>query len=130
MSGLLLDTTALIWCLSGSPHLGPASRSAIQSADRVHFSAVSAVEVSLKVTLGRLPAPPRALHESAREAGLRELPLDAVHAHTLLDLPSLARHDPFDRMLAAQAVCGGLTLLTSDSILLREPDIRTLDART
>jgi PIN domain nuclease of toxin-antitoxin system len=40
--------------------------------------------------------------------------------HTLAveQLPPLHR-DPFDRLLVAQAICEGITLLTSDSVVAR-----------
>ena len=50
--------------------------------------------------------------------GLRDLPLTAKHARDLLSLPELTRHDPFDRLLLAQAMADQIPLVTGDSKLL------------
>lgn len=117
MSGLLLDTNALLWVLSDAPALGPSARASIAAADRVHFSSVSAVEVTTKVMLGRLEVPGD-VAGAATSIGLVELPLTGRHAELMHEFPQLVRHDPFDRMLLAQAVHESMTLLTSDRTLL------------
>ncbi len=52
------------------------------------------------------------------EQGLALLSITAEHAEAIRDFPELARHDPFDRLLVAQAARTGLRLLTADQILL------------
>nr|WP_285594613.1 PIN domain-containing protein [Actinomycetospora sp. NBRC 106378] len=47
------------------------------------------------------------------------LPVSAEQAEGVRTLPAaLRRHDPFDRLLVAQARALGLTLLTADRVLL------------
>jgi PIN domain nuclease of toxin-antitoxin system len=46
------------------------------------------------------------------------LSITAEHAEALGDFPELTRHDPFDRLLVAQASRTGLQLLTADQVLL------------
>ena len=50
--------------------------------------------------------------------GLALLSITAEHAEATRDFPELARHDPFDRLLVAQASRAGLRLLTADQTLL------------
>jgi PIN domain nuclease of toxin-antitoxin system len=50
--------------------------------------------------------------------GLVPLSITAEHAEATRDFPELVRHDPFDRLLVAQASRAGLQLLTADQILL------------
>jgi PIN domain nuclease of toxin-antitoxin system len=50
--------------------------------------------------------------------GLMPLSITAEHAEAIRNFPQLVRHDPFDRLLVAQASCAGLRLLTTDQILL------------
>jgi PIN domain nuclease of toxin-antitoxin system len=52
--------------------------------------------------------------------GYLELPVTGRHAVALAGLPPLHR-DPFDRMLVAQALVEGITLLTSDATVARYP---------
>ncbi|WP_353950987.1 type II toxin-antitoxin system VapC family toxin [Knoellia sp. S7-12] len=126
---ILLDTSALLWFFTRDPRMGPASQEALRgSTSPVHFSAISIVEFTIKEMIGKLQLMAPAA-ESARRAGMRELPFTADHAAGLEAFPALVRHDPFDRMLLAQARIEGMRLLTSDRVLLAaEPEL-TIDAR-
>lgn len=127
---MLLDTNALIWLVHDNASLGDTSRALIEAETRVHFSSVSVTEITIKHMLGRILLPGgTAFPEIFTRSGLIELPLRAEHAATLLDFPTLGRHDPFDRMLLAQAKQERLTLLTSDSTLLALGEDWILDAR-
>lgn len=127
---MLLDTNALIWLVRDSPSLGPVSRSRIERSPRVHFSPVSVSEVAIKHMLGRIGLPGgERFPEIFTSSGLAELPFRAEHAHALLEFDTLARHDPFDRFLLAQARCEGMPLLTSDTTLLSLGENWIIDAR-
>jgi PIN domain nuclease of toxin-antitoxin system len=114
---LLLDSQALIWLLDDNPRLGPSARQAITSAKGVHVSAATVWELTIKTMLGKLSVPE---DFSARlvAQGLILLSITAEHAEAIRDFPDLVRHDPFDRLLAAQASRAGLRLLTADHVLL------------
>jgi PIN domain nuclease of toxin-antitoxin system len=113
---LLLDSHALIWWLDGAERLSPAARAAIANpASTVYVSAASAWEIAIKAAKGkiRLPAP---LSEGVRLSGFAELAVSIAHAEQAAALPP--RHgDPFDRLLAAQALAESLTLVTRDAQL-------------
>ncbi|MEZ3161591.1 type II toxin-antitoxin system VapC family toxin [Microbacterium sp. BWT-B31] len=127
---ILLDTNALIWLYRDSPNLGPRARATISEADRVHFSAVSVTEIVMKHMLGRIDLPGGAAFPAVfTDSGLVELPFTVAHAAALLEIPALARHDPFDRMLVAQARAEAIPLLTSDPTLLALGEERVRDAR-
>lgn len=124
---ILLDTNALLWVYRDSPRLGADARRRISSATRVSFSSVSVMEIVIKAGLGRLELPGGSDFPGIfTRSGLAELPFEVAHAAAMAETPGLARHDPFDRMLLAQAKAEGLTLLTSDAVLLGlgEPWIR------
>lgn len=109
---LLLDTHALLWWLADE-ELSPAAREAIaDSASVVAVSAASAWEISIKKTLGKLAAPDD-LEEQVGSGGFTPLPITIAHGLAAGVLP---RHhdDPFDRMLIAQAITEGLTIVTRD----------------
>ncbi|GGD72449.1 type II toxin-antitoxin system VapC family toxin [Microbacterium murale] len=127
---MLLDTNALIWLVHDSPRLGQASRRSIDAATQVHYSSVSVTEITIKHMLGRMSLPGgETFPEIFRSSGLTELPLLASHARTLLGFESLARHDPFDRLLLAQAKQERFTFLTSDATLLALDEDWISDAR-
>ncbi|MFT4137336.1 type II toxin-antitoxin system VapC family toxin [Microbacterium sp.] len=124
---ILLDTNALLWVYRDSARLGPQSRALITASDRTYFSSVSVMEIVIKAMLGRLEPPGDGDATAAfTRSGLVELPFTAPHAAAMAERPALARHDPFDRMLLAQASEERMVLLTSDAVLLGlgEPGIR------
>ena len=114
---LLLDSQALLWLLDDNPRLGPQARQAITSAQGVHVSAATVWELTIKTMLGKLSVP-AGLPARLTTQGLELLAITAEHAEAIRDFPELTRHDPFDRLLVAQASRSGLQLLTADQILL------------
>lgn len=122
---LLLDTHVVLWELSGERTVGPRARAAIQDASELLFSVVSYAEIGVKVSVGKLKVPRTLTHEIAK-SGLRTLPLTAADGLAVADLP-LHHRDPFDRLLLAQAVREGLTLVSADA-RLRAYDVPVIDA--
>lgn len=121
---LLLDTHALIWWDEGKGLTAKAT-AAIREADQVYVSAVSAWEVAIKTSLGRLKTR-RTVTDATVESGFEELPVRLRHAEAIRAMPRHHR-DPFDRMLIAQALAEGLTLVTRDP-LFRRYKVRLLRA--
>ena len=115
---ILLDSHALIWFLTGNPRCSIRVREAVEAEHRILVSAASAWEIATKVRLGRWP-------EAAEIAG-NMVEVLAEHAfstlavtldHGLLAGSLPGRHgDPFDRMLAAQAVIEDLRLVSADPV--------------
>jgi PIN domain nuclease of toxin-antitoxin system len=110
---LLLDTHALIWILSDDPELASEAREAITDPDAfVAVSPVSAWEIEIKRALGKLDAP----HDLVQQvADARFVPLAITLEHAVIAgaLPP-HHHDPFDRMLIAQAQLEGLTIVSRE----------------
>src|ERR1700760_5068857 len=115
---LLLDSQALLWLLDDNPRLGPQARKAITSAQGVHVSAATVWELTIKTMLGKLSVPAD-LSTRLTAQGLTLLSVTAEQAEAIRDFPELTRHDPFDRLLVAQASRAGLPLLTADQVLLQ-----------
>lgn len=113
---LLLDTHVLMWALSHPDRLPPAVRKAIgDPANSVVVSAVSAWEIALKQSIGKLDLPGRAeawLPMAVEKSGFEWI--DVTHEDAL-GVRALPWHhkDPFDRLLVAQTM-GGYTLVTHD----------------
>lgn len=116
MPSYLLDTDAFLWWLWRDPRLGPVAHSIIDSRENeVYVSAVSFYEISYKANRRRLEREtPVDLETAAAADGFERLELSPSHAERAGWLP-LRHRDPFDRMLAAQAIANGLTLVTSDA---------------
>jgi len=109
----LLDTHVFLWALGDSERLLPKAADVIRDTRvGVFVSAVTAVEIAIKSALGKLEAP-EDLEQEIRLRGFSHLPLHYRHGAAL---QSLGPHhqDPFDRMLIAQAMQEGLTIITHD----------------
>lgn len=120
----LLDTHALLWWLADDPQMPESVRKIISSSEsELYVSAVSGWEISIKKALGKLQAPEN-LISVIEEEGFVELPVRFVHGEMAGKLPEIHR-DPFDRMLVAQALDSGMTILTCDDYIARYK-VRTL----
>ncbi len=103
--------------------MSPRARRAIEesASGEVLFSPVSCYELGLKMAANKMTPLPGPFLELARGQGFVELPISARHADLAARLPS-AHKDPWDRVLAAQAICEGM------SIVSRDPRIAALGA--
>jgi PIN domain nuclease of toxin-antitoxin system len=109
---LLLDTHVVLWWLDGS-RLGDAVLEKIADpGELVVVSTASIWEAAIKTALGKLETP-EALGRVVVDEGFERLPITFEHAERAGALPAHHR-DPFDRMLVAQALTEGLTLVTHD----------------
>ena len=122
MQKYLLDTHAFLWWVTDHQSLSETARERIADPESVvHFSVVSAWEISIKESIGRLKLsspPKRFVERQLQETGFRVLDIRLDHALEVSALPVI-HHDPFDRLLAAQCVCDRLTLLSRDQVLRR-----------
>ncbi|QIE27378.1 PIN domain protein (plasmid) [Caballeronia sp. SBC1] len=113
---VLLDTHIYLWAVTDNRKLSKHARKLITDADDVFVSSASIWEASIKVGLGKLDADVNLLVAEIAASGFKELPVRAVHAALVRDLPDIHR-DPFDRLLIAQAISEPLRLLTADGHL-------------
>ena len=120
---LLLDTHMLLWA-AGEPDRLPLSAVAeIENASNdLLFSPASLWEVAIKRGLGRddFTVDPRLLRRGLLDNGYQELPITSEHAVAIDGLPPIHK-DPFDRILVAQAMVEGITLLTVDDVVAHYP---------
>ncbi len=117
----LLDTHALLWSLCDTGHLSPVVLDVICSPqNQVWVSAISFWEISLKHALGKLDLNnicPEQLPGFALQQNFQLLPLSAQDAAGHFRLSPSAHRDPFDRMLAWQAIQNQMVLVTKDKLL-------------
>lgn len=122
MTGLL-DTQAFIWFDSSSAKLSAAARAFIADpANDLLLSAASVWEMVIKYQLGKLPLtqPIASIVTAQVGTNVRLLAVTADHALTVLQLPPVHK-DPFDRILAAQAIAEGAVLISADQIFSQYP---------
>jgi PIN domain nuclease of toxin-antitoxin system len=123
---LLLDTHTFLWWNADDAALGQIAREAIAEPENIVFvSAATAWEIATKRESGKLEAP-GAVADWIQDNGFTEIAIEVEHAILSAELPKRHR-DPFDRLLVAQASIEELTLVTSDSEIVKY-DVQTLDA--
>ncbi|MFN3600871.1 MAG: type II toxin-antitoxin system VapC family toxin [Dietzia sp.] len=125
---VLLDTHLILWWMSGSPGVGPRTRSLLSSSSTRYCSAVSIWEIALKKSKGKLDVVD-GFEDQIPSMGMTHLPIDATHA-AAVSAVSLPHRDPFDQLLVAQAQVDGLRLLTADAAILSAGLPFVMDART
>ena len=119
---LLLDTHVLVWLRRNGP-ISLAARARLAEATDLFASVVSGWEYEIKRTKGH-PDFSEPFAELLNQSTIERLPLTIDVLPAYADLPPI-HSDPFDRMLVAQAISEGLTLVTSDARVRRYP-IETL----
>ena len=114
---LLLDTHSYIWALTEPTRIPTATFDLMcELNSEIYVSAVTPFEISTKVRLGKFADAALVLDGFARridQMRARELPISSEHA-IYAGRMEWAHRDPFDRLLAAQAIVENLTLVTSD----------------
>jgi len=118
---LLLDTQILLWAAGQPERLSAAARRLLNNPrNELLFSAASLWEIAIKSSLGRkdFTVEPRLMRRGLLDNGYIELPVTSEHAVGIDALPPVHK-DPFDRLLLAQALSEGVTLLTGDALLAR-----------
>ena len=104
----------MLWLLAGDAR-GDGVRTAIaDQRTRVLVSAVCVWEAAIKSAIGKLRVPDD-LPERLDEFAFERLPVSGVHAWAVRALPRI-HSDPFDRLLAAQAICERATIVSADAV--------------
>ena len=120
---ILLDRHLLLWAAGVAARLPAATRALLNdSKNQPVFSAASFWEIAIKSGLGRTDfhVDARLLRRGLLNNGYSELPVTSEHAVAVEFLPPIHK-DPFDRLLVAQAMIEGITLLTSDPLVAQYP---------
>ena len=114
---LLADTHVVIWSATDPERLAASTRAAIEDgANDLFVSIVTAWEIAIKQSLGKLDLPEPAerwLPEVLRRTGFEIAELGLAASLRVRGLPWHHR-DPFDRLLIAQALEDGYTIVTHD----------------
>ncbi|AHG89179.1 PilT protein domain protein [Gemmatirosa kalamazoonensis] len=109
---LLLDSHVFLWWSMGDERVRSGTRRAILDAPEVYVSMASLWELAIKASIGKLRVGV-SLRYAVTVNHFTVLPVSLDHVERVANLPHHHR-DPFDRMLAAQALHEGLTLVTHD----------------
>ena len=120
---LLIDTHLFLWAALNDSRFPLAAADAFSDpANELLVSSASIWEIAIKSSRGDrgFHVDPRVVYRNLIESGYIELPITSEHAVAVSTLP-LIHKDPFDRILIAQALVEGITLLTSDPQVAKYP---------
>lgn len=119
---LLLDTQIWLWMLTEPERMRSDAVGVLEDTKNERWISLGSYwEISIKTGLDKLPLPePLEVFLPTRLAMSAASLLDITPAHVIAagGLPHIHR-DPFDRLLIAQALVGGLTLVTADLDIAR-----------
>ena len=122
---LLLDSHTVYWWMIGSTWLSSTARGLIlDSENTVLVSAVSIYEIELKAGRRPVSLPPQELRAALRRNAVEELAVTHDHAEYAAQL-DWAHRDPWDRLLAAQALLENCALVSVDKVF----DATSVDRR-
>jgi PIN domain nuclease of toxin-antitoxin system len=117
---LMLDTCTLLWATLSPKSLSPEAHRLVGSeSNEIYVSAASAWEIATKFRNGKLPEAElleRNFMETMEVAGYVLLPVEAAQFLRAGRLPG-AHRDPFDRIIAAQALSLDIPVITPDAQL-------------
>lgn len=134
---ILLDTHVVIWSAEGDARLGRKARRLIVERDQTdpfHVSAISAWEIALLVSKGRLDLGGPAqdwLAKVMKHPAWRSIPIDVETAVETVNLPGAFHSDPADRFIVAAARLAGYALVTADQAILdyaKSGHVKAVDA--
>lgn len=140
MASYLLDTCAWIDALLAPEKLSPYTKKLISGPTRLHLSSISLIELTRKEALGHISLT-MPCHEWLEKIALPlgkinilpispEIAVDATRLpHPFLNKQGKPHKDPADQIIVATARCHGLTLLTSDKVLLAYAQVKSLQSR-
>lgn len=113
----LLDSHVFLWHLTQLDRIAPRVEALLESnSSDIYLSLATIWELAIKAGSGRLPLPrptTKFLLDQAAARDIAILPIAPAHIAIAERLPFHHR-DPFDRMLIAQSIAEGLTLVTAD----------------
>ena len=117
---LLLDTHALLWLMLKDRRLPrETALTIVDRANTIFVSAISGFEIATKFSLGKLPGAEwiaRDFVTLCADFDFIELPVNNAHA-VMAGGFRLIHKDPFDRVLAAQAIVEGFGLVSDDAAM-------------
>jgi len=116
---VLLDTNSFLWFISGSNRLSIDAQRFIADLDnQLVLSLASLWEIAIKISIGKLELLQpfdQLIPQQLKENDIHVMPVELSHLTKILGLPFHHR-DPFDRLIIAQALTEGLSVISPDIV--------------
>jgi len=121
---VLVDTHAILWWLAGDARLSRRARRILENSENRRLVSIASLwEISIKMSLGRLPTEDLTLRMMADQISEEEFAILPISLEALFRLEKLTtlHRDPFDRLLVSQALAEDIPLLTTDAAIEQYP---------
>ena len=121
---VLVDTHAILWWLAGDERLSKRARKILEDPENKRWVSIASLwEIAIKMSSGRLPAEGLTLGTIAGLLKAQQFAILPVRLEDLLRLELLPwlHRDPLDRLIVAQALEEGISLLTADGAMSQYP---------
>jgi len=118
---ILMDTCSVLWYFNGIEEMSQKTREIILNPENTMYISITSIwEVAIKMSIGKLDFDGGidGFIKAIDDEGFSLLDITTAHIKTVKTLPFIHR-DPFDRMLVAQAVVEGLSVITTDSDMVK-----------
>ena len=116
----LLDTHAFLWFIGGNERLSLRARALIEARENPMFVSVASLwEIAIKNGIGKLDLDRPFAELVPEQLERQQIEVLGIHISHLAELIRLPQHhrDPFDRLIAAQAIVEGLPIISVDPAL-------------
>ena len=115
---VLLDTSVFLWFIAGSDKLTNNARNIINDINNeLVLSVASLWEIAIKASIGKITLMQpfgQLIPDQLKNNGIAVLPIELKHLSAMIELPFHHR-DPFDRLIIAQGIAEGFSIISSDS---------------
>lgn len=126
---VLLDTCTLLWLAADQQRLSADAKATItQNAGELFVSSISAFEIAIKASRGKLDLPMEAgdwFSKATEFHGVDEIPVNSDIAIRSVQLPWL-HNDPCDRLIVATALRNDMAIITCDSLIAQYENVRVV----
>ena len=114
---ILIDTHIFLWFINNDSQLSLTAKIPLESDVELLLSVVSLWEIAIKISTGKMTLPKPFeifIPEQLQQNDIGVLPIKTDHLTYVTTLPFHHR-DPFDRLLIAQSIVEGISIVSVDS---------------
>ncbi len=123
--GYIVDTHVMLWILENRKVPEHIIKAVVDKDNQCYYSLVSVWEIAIKYALEKINISPEQFVGYMEAYEVFSLDIKKSHIYQVATLPHIHK-DPFDRLMIAQAMVEGLTLVTADERIVQYRGVNIL----